>query len=246
MVASPYEYPGRVATGRGRGAAGPCVEGCAERLCGPTAVVSVRSMDTKLQAVALVCSLKPSPEESSSELMARQVLDELASHGVDGETVRVVDHDVRPGVADDMGAGDEWPRVLERINAADILVFSTPTWLGHMSSVAQRALERLDAQLSATDDQGRPAMFGKTAVVAVVGNEDGAHKIIADSFQALNDIGFTIPAQGGTYWNNEAMNPTDYKDLDETPSAVASTTRTLAANAAHQARLLTSSQYPAV
>src|SRR5699024_111628 len=146
---------------------------------------------------------------------------------------------------DDMGDGDEWPRILERIRAADVLVFATPTWLGHMSSVAQRVLERLDAQLSATDDEGRPAMFGKTAVVAVVGNEDGAHKIVADAFQGLNDIGFTIPAQGGTYWNHEAMNPEDYKDLDETPSAVASTTATLAANAAHMARVLTREQYPA-
>lgn len=202
-------------------------------------------MDTKLQAVALVCSLKPSPEDSSTELMARQVLDGLATHGVHGETVRVVDYDVRPGVADDMGDADEWPQLLERIKAADVLVFATPTWLGHMSSVAQRVLERLDAQLSTTDGQGRPAMFGKTAVVAVVGNEDGAHKIVADSFQALNDMGFTIPAQGGTYWNDEAMGGRDYKDLDETPSAVASTTTTLAANAAHLARLLTSSQYPA-
>lgn len=176
--------------------------------------------------------------------MARQVLDELATHGVDGDVVRVVDYDVRPGVAADMGEGDQWPQILERINSADVLVFATPTWLGHMSSVAQRVLERLDAALSETDDQGRPAMFGKTAVVAVVGNEDGAHKIIADSFQALNDIGFTIPAQGGTYWNSEAMNPVDYKDLEQTPSAVAATTKTLAANAAHLTRLLRREQYP--
>ena len=107
-------------------------------------------------------------------------------------------------------------------------------------------LERLDAQLSATDDEGRPAMFGKVAVVSVVGNEDGAHKIIADTFQGLNDIGFTIPAQGGTYWNHEAMNPKDYKDLDETPSAVASTITTLSSNAVHLARFLKAAQYPAV
>ncbi|MEU2419433.1 flavodoxin family protein [Dermacoccus abyssi] len=201
-------------------------------------------MDTTLRAVALVCTLKPSPDPSSSEVMARQVLDELATHGVEGDVVRVVDYDVRPGVVADMGDGDQWPEILERIKRADVLVFSTPTWLGHMSSIAQRALERLDAELSDTDDQGRPAMFGKTAVVAVVGNEDGAHKIIADSFQALDDIGFTIPAQGGTYWNNEAMNPVDYKDLEETPQAVASTTKTLAANAAHLARLLTANSYP--
>ena len=79
---------------------------------------------------------------------------------------------------------------------ADILVFSTPTWLGHMSSVAQRVLERLDAELSETDDRGRPILFGKVAIVAVVGNEDGAHAIVADAFQGLNDMGYSIPAQG--------------------------------------------------
>ncbi len=203
-------------------------------------------MDTDLKALALVCSLKASPAEASSELIARQVLDRLAGHRVAGESVRVADYDVRPGVDDDMGAGDEWPGILEKIRAADILVLATPTWLGNPSSIAQRVLERLDAQLSATDDEGRPAMFGKVAVVAVVGNEDGAHKIVADMFQGLNDIGFTIPAQGCTYWNNEAMNPVDYQDLDETPKAVASTNATSAANAAHLARLLRGDMYPAV
>jgi multimeric flavodoxin WrbA len=201
-------------------------------------------MTVPLKALALVCTLKPSPGESSSDLIATQVLDELRKHDVEGETVRVVDFDLKPGVEKDMGDGDEWPRLRTRILAADIILLSTPTWVGHPSSVAQRVMERLDAELSETDDQGRPSMYGKVATVAVVGNEDGAHKIIADCFQALNDIGFTIPASGGTYWNAEAMNPQDYKDLDETPDAVASTNAKLAANAAHLARLLKQSQYP--
>ncbi|WP_158895421.1 flavodoxin family protein [Amycolatopsis anabasis] len=199
---------------------------------------------TELHALALVCSLKPSPEPSSSELMARQVLDALGEYDVRGETVRVVDHDVKPGVRTNMGEGDEWPWLRAKVLDADILVFATPTWVGHLSSVAQRVLERLDAELSETDDQGRPSMYGKIAVLAVVGNEDGAHKIIADSFQALNDIGFTIPANGGTYWNYEAMNPKDYLDLEKTPDAVEGTTRKLAINAVHAARLLKTRQYP--
>jgi hypothetical protein len=103
-------------------------------------------------------------------------------------------------------------------------------------------LERLDAELSEMDDEGRPAMVGKVAVaavVAVVGDEDGAHKIIADLFQALNDTGFSIPAQCATYWNGEAMKPVDYQDLDSTPEAVESTNATVAArNAIHLATLL--------
>ena len=196
-----------------------------------------------LRALALVCSLKPTPAPSSSDKLAGEVLDGLAEHGVTGETVRVVDHDVKPRVEADMGDGDEWPAIREKVLAADILVVATPTWVGHMSSVAQRVLERLDAELSETDDTGRPLISGKVAVVAVVGNEDGAHKISADLFQALDDVGFTIPAQAATYWNDQAMGGTDYLDLDETPEAVASTTKTLAANAAHLARLLKRAPY---
>ena len=196
-----------------------------------------------LRALALVCSLKASPAPSSSDLIARQVLAELATHGVTGDVVRVVDHDIRPGVEVDMGEGDQWPAIREQMMAADILIVSTPTWVGHMSSVAQRVLERLDGELSETDDSGRPLVAGKVAVVSVVGNEDGAHKIAADLFQALDDVGFTIPSQGSTYWNDQAMGGTDYMDLDETPEAVASTTATLAANAAHLARLLKAQPY---
>lgn len=201
-------------------------------------------MNHELTALALICTLKPSPAPSSSDLIASQVLAELSGLGVRGDHIRVVDHDVRPGVQTDMGGGDQWPAIRSRILAADLLLLSTPTWLGHPSSVAQRVLERLDAELSETDDEGRPSMFGKVAAVAVVGNEDGAHKIVADCFQALNDIGFTIPANGCTYWNSEAMNPKDYLELDGPPAAVDSANKTLAANAVHLARLLQERRYP--
>lgn len=197
-----------------------------------------------LTALALTCSLKPSPAASSSELIADQVLAELRKHDVSGESIRLVDIDVRPGVETDMGEGDQWPQIRAKIHAADILLISTPTWLGQMSSVAKRALERLDAELSETDERGRPAMFDKVAVAAVVGNEDGAHAIVAALFQALDDCGFSIPAQGCTYWNGEAMTPGDYNDLDSIPDAVASTNATLARNAAHLARALRDRPYP--
>lgn len=198
-----------------------------------------------LTALALNCTLNPSPTGSSTQKMIDEVLAALKQHDVVGDTVRVIDHDVRPGVQPDMGEGDEWPGLRARILEADILVFATPTWVGHPSSIAQRVLERLDAEISETDDEGRPVMFGKVAVAAVVGNEDGAHKIAADLFQALNDTGFTVPAQASVYWNGEAMSGTDYKDLEDTPEPVAATTATLAANAAHLARLLNEHQYPA-
>ena len=202
-------------------------------------------MDTQLTALMINCTLKPSPAESSSDLLGRQILSALARHGVEIDSIRAVDHDIRPGVQTDMGAGDEWPALRERVLKADIIVFMTPTWLGQHSSVAQRVLERLDAELSETDDDGRPILFDKVAIAGVVGNEDGAHHITAILYQALGDVGFTIPAQGSVYWNGEAMHGTDYNDLDSTPEKVAQSTMTAAAGAAHLAGLLRERPYPA-
>jgi multimeric flavodoxin WrbA len=105
-----------------------------------------------LRAVALVCSLKRSPAPSSSALMAEHVCETLRSAGVKTESLRMVDYSILPGVAADMGDGDEWPKVRENILGSDILVLSTPVWVGHASSIAQPVLERLDADLSNTDD----------------------------------------------------------------------------------------------
>lgn len=201
--------------------------------------------DMPLRALALNCTLTPSPAESSTQSLTDVVLSDLRDHGVTSTTVRLVDLDIRPGVQADMGEGDQWPQVRGQILDADILVFATPTWVGHLSSVAQRAIERLDAEIAQTDEEGRALLAGKVAVAVVVGNEDGAHAIIADVFQALNDVGFSIPSQGGVYWNGEAMHSTDFKDLEQTPEKVAMTATTVAMNAAHLARALRETPYPA-
>jgi multimeric flavodoxin WrbA len=207
--------------------------------------LAVPSDEPQLRAVVLVCTLTSSPEASSSELLGTQLLDALAEHGVSGPMIRVVDHDVRPGVQLDMGNGDGWPAIRAQIIAADILVLATPTWLGQPSSIAQRVLERLDAELSETDAAGRLETYGKVAVAAVVGNEDGAHHVSAILYQALNDVGFSLAAQAVTYWNDQVKGEyRNYKDLPETPPGVAQTTATVAANAAHLARLLKAAEYP--
>ena len=200
---------------------------------------------TDLTALVLNCTLKPAPTASSSEVLGREVLDALAEHRVTGDLVRVIDEQVKFGVQTDEGDGDGWPRIRERMLASDILVIATPIWLGQPSAVCKMVLERLDAELSETDDQGRMLTYGKVGCLAVVGNEDGAHHVTAEVYQALSDVGFTVPANGVTYWVGEAMQGTDYQDKDPRPDETARTTMTLAANAAHLARVLKGSPYPA-
>ena len=201
-----------------------------------------------LTAIALNCSLKPSGgKPSSTDAMIKVISDELAKHDVTvSETIRLADHDVKPGVESDMGEGDAWPAIRAKILAADILIFGTPIWMGQTCSVAKRALERMDAFLIETDEQGRMPSFGKLAVVAVVGNEDGAHNVSADVFQSLNDTGWTIPAGASCYWVGEAMGSTDFNQLPKTPDKVVETAAMLASNTAHLAKLLKGETYPGV
>jgi multimeric flavodoxin WrbA len=197
-----------------------------------------------LKAIAINCTLKASPAESSCGVLLSQIAAELAKLNVTCEQLRAADYTIKPGVTSDEGEGDDWPAIRAKVLAADILLLGTPIWLGHPSSICQRVLERLDAFLGETDDQGRMISSGRVACVAVVGNEDGAHHVVAELFQGLNDVGFTVPANGSTYWVGEAMQAVDYKDLPKPPDKIAQATATLARNAAHLAGLLKQAQYP--
>ena len=201
-------------------------------------------MADDLTALLLCCTLKPAPTTSSSQLLAERIAAQLAEHDVASDIVRVVDEQVSFGVSVDEGNGDGWPRIRSRMLDADILVVVTPIWMGQPASVTKVVLERLDAELSEADDEGRLLTFGKVALIGVVGNEDGAHHVIAECAQALNDTGFTLAANAGTYWVGEAMQTTDYKDLDPEPEKTASATKTAVANAVHLARQLASHPYP--
>lgn len=200
-----------------------------------------------LRALALNATLKSSAAtgHSSTERLLELILQELGGNDVQVETIRLADHDVKAGVTSNEGEGDAWPAAREKILAADILLLGTPIWLGQPSSVCKRALERMDAFLDETDEQGRMVSYGKVAAVAVVGNEDGAHHVSAELFQALNDVGFTIPANAVAYWVGEAMGSKNFVDLEETPEAVKSMISMLVRNTVHLATLLKNAQYPA-
>ena len=199
-----------------------------------------------VSAIAINCTLKKSSgEESSTDAMIAVLGEAFAKHEVKiAETIRIADYDVLPGVTSDEGDGDGWPALREKILAHDILIFGTPIWLGQVSSIAKRVLERMDAFLSETDDAGRMPSYSKIAVAAIVGNEDGAHWATSQLFQSLNDTGWTIPASAACYWVGVAMGEKDFKDFDQTPEKVTETAEMVAGNAAHLAALLRAEPYP--
>jgi multimeric flavodoxin WrbA len=168
-----------------------------------------------MKATFLSCTLKKSPDPSNTEMLASEVRSFMEERGVETELFRLVDMNIAPGISSDEGDGDEWPRVHEALLASEIVVFVTPTWVGRPSSVAQRALERMDGMISETDDEERPVAYNRVAGVVVTGNEDGAHHVISEISGGLVDIGYTIPGQSWTYWNKGPGPGDEYPDTDE-------------------------------
>lgn len=188
-----------------------------------------------MKALVINCTLKKSPDQSNTGLLAGEVVAGLEEKGVDCETVRLVDLNVLPGVSSDEGDGDEWPGVRERILASDILVLASPTWLGQISSVAQRALERMDALLSEENERGQMITFNRVAGFVVTGNEDGAKHCIAQLAAGALELGFSVPPQAFAYWNMGPGPGPDYADTDHGKEYSRQLARSCAHNLYHAA-----------
>ena len=158
-----------------------------------------------LKAVILNCTLKRSPEISNTRALIDKAVKLFHEQGVETEVIRVIDHNIRFGVSSDEGEGDEWPEILKKIKACDILIIGSPIWFGVRSAVAQMVLERLDGTYDESDPEtGQFPLYGKVGGVVITGNEDGAHDVAANTLFNLSHLGCTIPPNVDTYWVGDA------------------------------------------
>ncbi|MDO6760211.1 NAD(P)H-dependent oxidoreductase [Tamlana sp. 2_MG-2023] len=159
----------------------------------------------KLKAVILNCTLKKSPETSNTQAFIEHAEKEFNKLDVTTETIRVVDHNVAYGVSSDEGENDDWPDILKKIKAADLVVLATPIWRGDRSSVAKLVGERLDGIMTEGNDKnGQFPTYNKVAGVLVDGNEDGAKKAISSILFDFSEQGFSIPVNAFSYYVGEA------------------------------------------
>jgi multimeric flavodoxin WrbA len=129
---------------------------------------------TPLRALVLNGSLKHGPSVSNTGELADAVLGHLAERGVTGETIRLADRRVPLGLGYRESADDEWPEIVAKLKAADIVLFATPIWWGGRSSLMQRVIERMDALDEEYRADGRSALYNKVAGIVITGSEDGA------------------------------------------------------------------------
>jgi multimeric flavodoxin WrbA len=158
-----------------------------------------------LKALFLNCTLKRSPEVSNTEALISRAVALFHEEGVETGVIRVADYRIPFGTESDMGEGDEWPRILEAIRQADILVFGSPIWFGVRSSVLQMIIERLDGTYAERDGTtGQYPLYGKVAGIIITGNEDGAHTVAAHTLYNLTHLGCVIPPNVDCYWVGDA------------------------------------------
>jgi multimeric flavodoxin WrbA len=200
-----------------------------------------------ITALGLNCTLKRSPERSHTEALMDRVLGFLRDHGVETERIRPVDYAIKFGVTSDEGEGDEWPQVLERVKAADILLVGTSIWFGHRNSVAQMVIERLDGTYDERNEQGQYPLYNKVAGVVVTGNEDGAHGCAESVLFNLTHLGCTVPPNADTYWVGTAGPGPSYLDAGgEDHPYTLRTSSWCAHNLLHMARILRESPIPPI
>ncbi len=171
---------------------------------------------TDLRAVFLNCTLKRSPEQSHTEGLIRISRAIMEKSGVGVESLRPVDYDIAYGVYPDMTTQgwdkDDWPEIYDKVKAADILVVTTPIWLGEKSSVCTKVVERLYATSGDLNAHGQYAYYGKVGGCLVTGNEDGAKHCAMNVLYSLQHLGYVIPPQADAGWLGEAGPGPSYLD----------------------------------
>lgn len=203
----------------------------------------------KLKAVFLLATLKRKrggSDFSHTETLSELVIEELQKHNVVSEIVRVVEYDVKPGTKSNMGPGDEWPGIQEKILAADIIVFATPIWWGNQSSLMQRVIERLDELHTELRETGKSRLMNKVGGIVITGEEDGEQHITGNISNFLLSIGVTLPPLCAVSYQGDYERATrnSLRKRFREDKATAKAAETMARNVAFFAGLLRENSIP--
>ncbi|WWD80787.1 flavodoxin family protein [Alkalicoccus halolimnae] len=202
-------------------------------------------MKDMVKALYLNGSLKNSSEPSHTSGLLHKATEWFTHLGVETEEIRLADYRILPGMAPDMGEGDEWPQIMQKVLAADILIVATPIWIGEKSSVSTLAMERLYASSGEKNSEGQAIYYNKVGGAVVTGNEDGAKESAKSILYGLSHIGFTVPPNVDAYWVGEAGPGPSYLETGQDNAFTIKNTKMMVHNLVHFARMLKENPIPA-
>jgi multimeric flavodoxin WrbA len=158
-----------------------------------------------MNATILLGTLKKSGL-SNTEALCEFLTGRMERSGIRCEVVKLVDHMILPGTHSDLGEADEWPMILEKVLASEIVIFATPIWWGNQSSLIQRVIERLDELHDRIMKGERSPLDGKVGGIVITGDSDGAQHVIANVCNFCNAIGLLVPpyATLSVLWERQA------------------------------------------
>ena len=160
------------------------------------------------------------------------------------EIIRLRDYTIEAGTKTHID-DDDWPGILEKMLAADIIIFATPIWWGIQSSLIQRVIERLDELNDEFLETGKSRFANKIGGIVITGSEDGAEHIIGNILNFMSWNGFTIPQSPAVTWLGDATDETSESLSGKFErSDVYGKVKSFAHNAAYLARLLKENPYP--
>jgi len=202
-------------------------------------------MDDPLKAVFLLGTLKKKQVLSHTQALCEVVAEVFEKReNVRSEIIRLRDYDIQPGTKTEID-DDDWPKILKKMLAADIIIFATPIWWGIQSSLTQRIIERLDELNDELLETGKSEFASKVGGIVITGAEDGAEHIIGNILNFLSWNGFTIPPAPSVTWLGDATGETkDSLKRKFRRGPVYSMIRTFARNEAYLARLLRQNPFP--
>jgi multimeric flavodoxin WrbA len=194
----------------------------------------------KLNVIALNGSLKHKPDISNTEEVVVEVIGNMGSKcEVASEIIRLSDCNLPVGLGFRESDTDEWPVIVDKIKAADIVLFATPVWWGGRSSLMQRVIERFDALDEEYHASGRSALYNKVAGIVVTGSEDGALQTMGSIMMVLTWMGFTLPPECAAYWVGEVgFSPAGDREKRLGNQATKTMAMNLARNLVYYAQLL--------
>ena len=145
-----------------------------------------------MKAIILLGTLKKEGL-SNTETLCEFFMDHLRQKEIDSEIIKLVNYNILPGTYTNMGEGDAWPGILEKLVAAHIIVFATPIWWGCHSSEIQKAIERLDHLHDDILEGKASRLDGKAGGIIITGDSDGGEQIIGIMSNFFNAIGILLP-----------------------------------------------------
>lgn len=170
----------------------------------------------QLNALFINCTLKKSPEKSHTDGLVDISKTIMKKNGVSAETIRLIDYKIATGIYPDMREHgwetDEWPELFKKVKKADILIITSPIWLGDKSSECTKLIERLYAMSAMTNDKGQYIYYGKVGGCLITGNEDGAKHCAMNILYSLQHLGYSIPPQADAAWLGEIGPGKSYLD----------------------------------